>query len=390
MKIGILTFHRPINYGAYLQCYALSNRLKREYPNSQINVIDYIAPKERKKILINVLRTLKHFGIINALKDIVLISKFRKSLKYLPLTKDKFCSKNLENLYQYIDNNFDLLIIGSDAVFNWNQNGYPSAFLPNYKFKKCKIASYAASVHGLKYNQCDKKQMNELSNIFSNYEVIGVRDKNTENFVKKSSENLYPIHCCDPTFFIDCNKALKLANNYDERILKKYKIDLSKKYIVIMLADGEINEVITTKYKKDYTIISLFKNSKYSDAFLYDLTPFEWMAVLSKASLVITSYFHGTLLSLKQNRPVITIDCSNYNDNGYEGKLNDLYNRRLNIPDLYFDMSKYDNNMKKDILKISKLALDGKYNNIIKKSMEKESKEFDKFIAALNEKIQMK
>ena len=28
MKIGILTFHRAINYGAILQCYALSETLK--------------------------------------------------------------------------------------------------------------------------------------------------------------------------------------------------------------------------------------------------------------------------------------------------------------------------------------------------------------------------
>lgn len=385
MKIGILTFHRPINYGAFLQCYSLVNGLQKEYPNSQVKVIDYIAPKEKHKIIINLLRTFKHSGLVNTIKEIRLIKQFRKSLKKLPLTNKKICSNDLDKLFKYIDENFDFLIIGSDAVFNWNQNGYPSAFLPNYVFKKCKVVSYAASVHGLKYYEQPKNRIEELSKIFLNYKIIGVRDYNTEQFVKYASKKSVPIHCCDPTFFINCEDALNNARDFKSRINKKYKIDLSKKYIVIMLADGEISNSIYEEYKSDYLIISLFKKSKYSDVYLYDLNPFEWMAVLSDASLIITSYFHGTLLALKQNTPVITIDCSNYNDLKYESKLKDLYYRRLKITDLYFDFNNYDIDMKHEILKVSKQALNGKYNKIIKTSVENESKEFETFIKLFKE-----
>ena len=58
MKIGILTFHRPINYGAFLQAFALSNQIQRSFPKSEVEIIDYIIdtlemPENEKYILIS-------------------------------------------------------------------------------------------------------------------------------------------------------------------------------------------------------------------------------------------------------------------------------------------------------------------------------------------------
>jgi hypothetical protein len=39
MNIGIITFHRAHNYGAVLQCYALSQVLK--HMGNDVEVIDY-------------------------------------------------------------------------------------------------------------------------------------------------------------------------------------------------------------------------------------------------------------------------------------------------------------------------------------------------------------
>ena len=36
MRIGILTFHRPVNFGAFLQAFSLSNNISRKYPNSKV------------------------------------------------------------------------------------------------------------------------------------------------------------------------------------------------------------------------------------------------------------------------------------------------------------------------------------------------------------------
>ena len=48
MKIGIITFHRAINYGSILQAYALSRFLRDEVGENNVEVIDYQNCAQKK------------------------------------------------------------------------------------------------------------------------------------------------------------------------------------------------------------------------------------------------------------------------------------------------------------------------------------------------------
>lgn len=376
MKVGILTFHRPINYGAYLQSFALSNYLHMTFPDIEFEIVDYIAPREKKNIYLNVLRTVKWYGISAGVKEITKIRIFKNALEYLPLSKEYFCTENLDELYSYIDGKYDMLLIGSDAVFNWNQNGFPSAFIPVYNFT-IPVVTYAASVHGLEYYDVEKEKIRDCKFAFSNLSFIGVRDKNTERFVKFCDETLKPIHCCDPTVVMDYDALYSIKHRKLDEISKAYNIDLSKQYIVMMLENQEIAKEVYDRYSKEYTIISLFKKNRYSDMFLYDLTPVEWALVLKYAKLVVTNYFHGTLVSLGQGTATIVVDLSNY-DKPYEGKLDDLVCHRLGLPELYVKGAEW-NTKKCEIFDTMNLCLGEEFNSRINDSMKVESEEFDKF-----------
>lgn len=376
MKVGILTFHRPINYGAYLQSFALSNYLHTIFPNVEFEIVDYIAPREKKNIYLNILRTVKWYGISAGFKEIKKIKVFKSALEYLPLSNEYFCTKNLDELYTYIDRKYDMLIIGSDAVFNWNQNGFPSAFIPVYNFK-IPVVTYAASVHGLEYYDVEKGKIRDCSSAFSNLSFIGVRDENTERFVKFCDETLKPIHCCDPTVILDYNTLYSIKHRELDEISRVYNIDLSKQYIVMMLENQEIAKEVYDRYSKEYTIISLFKKNKYSDMFLYDLTPVEWALVLQHAKLVVTNYFHGTLVSLGQGTATIVVDLSNY-DTPYEGKLDDLVCHRLGLPELYVKGADW-NTKKREIFNTMNLCLGEEFNLRINNSMKLEAESFEKF-----------
>lgn len=384
MKIGILTFHRPINYGAFLQAFALSNQIQRSFPKSEVEIIDYIAPKEKKKIYLNVLRTVKHYGIDAALKEVVKIRVFRKSLELLPLSKEKLSKVKFENFFSYIESNYDLLIIGSDAVFNWNQNGYPSVFIPQYKFN-IPIVTYAASVHGLKYRDVEKNMLDESAFTFENMKIIGVRDKNTENFVKFCKETLQPVHCCDPTFLINFDSLYDVSHRSFEQIMKRYKINIEKQFIVLMLEDKDISKKIYQRYSDQYTIVSLFKKNKYSDAFLYDLTPIEWALVIKNSLLVVTNFFHGTLLALTQNIPVIVVDVSGY-EMPYEGKLKDLMERRLNLAELYVKKNEW-NLKESEMLDAADKCIQGNYKERIVNAIDKERQSFYEFETCLKTEL---
>lgn len=379
MKIGILTFHRPINYGAFLQSYGLSNRLKKEYPAAGIEIIDYIAPLENKKIYRTVLSRLKRSGISGAITEICKIKVFKRALDYLTLSDEFICTNDLKKLFLYIDSHYDMLIIGSDAVFNWNQNGYPTAFIPQYHFS-IPVVTYAASVHGLKYFDEPQNRIAECGQAFKMMEAIFVRDECTSAFVNYCCKEKKPLHVCDPTFLIDFNQLYKIKHRSMDILRDKYKIQ--GKYIVLMLQDDDISKELRERIKNQYSIVTLFRSNKYADCFMYDLTPVEWSLVLKNAEVVITSYFHGTLLSLIQGTPTMVVDVSKY-EGMYEGKLDDLMNKRLQLPDLYYKQGDWENNKEK-FFDVFDRCLIGYYEQSIELGTMHEKQTYNSFATFIN------
>lgn len=333
-RIGILTFHRPVNYGAFLQSFALSNFLAKQFPDASVEVIDYIAPKEQIKIYKNVLRAGKKNGLGDAVRELKKVRVFQEALTHLVRSPRFFRTDKLDALYRYINERYDLVIVGSDAVFNWMQNGYPSAFFMHYPFD-IPVMSYAGSVHGLRFLEITKEQEQYCLKSFAGFRFLGTRDENTTAFIKKFSPPMEPVHTCDPTFLIDLDMVSKKAGDVFGRVYKKYGVDLSKPYIVLMLLDDPLSKEIYDYYRKKYTVITLFKDNPYADKFLYDLNPFEWVKVLEGAAVTVTQYFHGALLSMRAGTPAVVVDMSKY-DNEYESKFKDLMLRRLNLPELYY------------------------------------------------------
>lgn len=336
MHIGILTFHKAINYGAYLQSFSLTKKIQEQFPHAEVEIVDYIAPKERFRKLYMVLWNMKHHGLKGSLAEIKRIFVFRSMQKHLPLSPKSFCTNNLKKLYSYIDERYDILIIGSDAVFNWNQTKFPSAFIPDYPFS-IPVYTYAASVHGLRFFSAEQEILQACGRSFCRMKVVGVRDRCTEQFVKLCSEGTNIIHCCDPTLFIDKETIYQRGSSIQNKLQKKNSFSLTEKYIVVMAPDSPMIQAMYQKYRNEYKFVSVFVKSCSSDYYLSDLNPFEWTVILKHASMVITSYFHGTLLSLVQGTPAIVLDYSGYCDDQYEGKLKDLMVTRFDLGEFYFD-----------------------------------------------------
>lgn len=381
MRIGILTFHKVINYGAFLQAFSLSNMLQKQFPDDEIEIVDYVTNPKRRYLMI--LRSLKNNGVRGVIEELRRISVFNSAQKHLPLSPTSFHSKHLNELYSYIDNRYDMLIIGSDAVFNWNQTKFPTAFIPDYPFS-IPVYTYAASVHGLRFYSVSRDMLQTCGKAFDRMKYVGVRDKCSKEFVKLCSNNAKTIHCCDPTLLIDKDAIYHNGISVRKKLEKKYGLSLDSKYIVVMAPDSNMIKQISERYGKEYTIISVFVKSSYADYYVADLNPFEWTVVLKKAAIVITSYFHGTLLSLVQGTPTIVLDYSGYCDEQYEGKLKDLVVTRFDLSELYYDRREADSFVGDNVFydKFEKL-LSGGYEKRIREAVERESKTFNDFIKLL-------
>ena len=381
MRIGILTFHKVINYGAFLQAFSLSNMLQKQFPNDEIEIVDYVTNPKRRYLMI--LRSLKKDGVSGAIEELRKISVFNSAQKHLPLSPTSFHSKHLNELYSYIDERYDMLIIGSDAVFNWNQTKFPTAFIPDYQFS-IPVYTYAASVHGLRFYSVSQDMLQKCGRAFDRMKYVGVRDKCSEQFVKLCSDNAKIIHCCDPTLFIDKDAIYNNGISVRNKLEKRYGFSIDSKYIVAMAPDSNMIKKIRERYGNEYKIISVYVKSSYSDYYIADLNPFEWTVILRLAALVVTSYFHGTLLSLVQGTPTIVIDYSGYCDEQYEGKLKDLMVTRFDLSELYYDKKEAVNFVGENGFynKVDKL-LGGEYKKRISDAVKKESKTLNDFIKLL-------
>lgn len=346
MKIGILTFHRSINNGAVMQCYSLSKILKDSFPEHEVEVIDYqmqSVDKSYKPTLATYLsggsilgkaKRMLHYimnpGIFNDAK--IKYQVFNNAISQLPLSKFHVINDRSNEIEQYISNNIDILVVGSDAVWNYSTRGFPNVYFPVTELK-CKKVSYAASCYGMDFLKCQESDRKEIGARLDDFSFIGVRDSATEDFVRWSGCTIKPVHTCDPTLSLNVDS---LPINKCELIdkLKERGFDFDKKAIGVM-GNNDMANMVRKLFGKDYQIVALFNRNPAADVQLFDISPFEWAYVFRYFSLTFTTYFHGTMLSLRNGVPVICVALDTDFSKSHTPKVLDAL-KRLGLEDWYF------------------------------------------------------
>lgn len=329
MRIGILTFHRSYNYGAFMQCYSLSKRLKQDFPQAEIEVIDYLAPgamQTSRQIVERAPKKLrKQLQARNA--------AFEQCIPMIPLSRKNYQFMDCDDFLREVEHDYDLLIVGSDAVFNWNGKGLPNAYFLYDSKIRISRASYAASSYGMDYTKTTPEQREYLCKALSTFSYLGVRDCATEALPAYMGADVVPRHNCDPTCFLDMDNLPVDAEAIRVK-LEKRGVDFSRPLIGLM-ANEHIGREIKRRFSNRAQIIGLYYPNSHADVFLYDLTPFEWAYVFRFFSVTVTHFFHGTYLSLKNLTPVIDVELVNAYNQKYDSKILDLL-KRLDLTESYF------------------------------------------------------
>lgn len=334
MKIGILTFHKAINYGSVLQTWSLQEFLKSE--GHDVEIIDY-EPGAWKSI----------YGTFNKIKG---FTNLKRNLKLLPLSYFYIKkSKNFENFRNeylnlsvnkyYIGSDFssfsekyDCIICGSDQIWNIKiADCDPIYFLPNLKIKK-KIA-YAVSVGNSDFVDIDNSE--QLKKWILDFDHITVREQKTiEKLCNFTKINVATYCALDPTLLHTKEVFDKIIS---KRIVKEDYIFL---YNIWNDNDGFriAKEISKQKGLPVYTVLSVrnlrlairIKNNNIKILFIKS-SPSHYLSLIKHASFVITDSFHGTAFSVIFEKQFI---CVNYRKEDYSLK-NDV---RLNNILGYFNL----------------------------------------------------
>lgn len=267
-KIAIATIYNELNYGAYLQAYALAKKLEQKgHKVTFINI--------QKHRFIDYFHMIKFREPKFVLKRIMLLCNYIKCWKLL-----KKESSLLDNL--------DVLIIGSDELWNVNNRNFlhsPVYIGKNIKAKN--IITYAVSCNG-----CSSEDFLGTygQNPFDTINYIGVRDLATKDLVSKLSSKI-PVITPDPTFLIDWEKN-KISDINKEKYLLIYGFWFSEKERKMIRDLAEKNQwcLFSAGFQHDWVDKNLVGG------------PLEFPDYIEKAQFVVSATFHGTVFSIIKHK----------------------------------------------------------------------------------------
>ena len=256
--------------------------------------------------------------------------------------------------------------------------GFPNAYLTDVKVC-CKKMSYAASCYGMEYLEYSKNERNSIKDILNKFDFLGVRDTATEDFVQWSGSSGIPVHTCDPTAFLDIN-SLPVNKDALEKKLRERGFVFDKPTIG-MMGNEKMCSMIRSMYGKKYQIVALYEYVHKADVNLYDFTPYEWAYVFRYFKLLFTTYFHGTLLALRNGVPLICIAHGTTFEKKHTAKTLDVL-ERVGYSDWYFSTDYKTENIE-EINKKADSLLESDMKSEIIARINKEAESFENFNVAL-------
>lgn len=306
MKIGIISMQRVKNNGSFLQAYALYSKLKAY--RHDVEFIDYndeMHAEEKKQVESfskRVFKTIK--SILNPkYRRLVEVAKHRQLFneKYTSFLSDI----GLTKAYNYHSGKeFDLIVIGSDEVFNICQYSDKNYAIPWELFAEGlhthKVITYAASCGQTSLQKVGEIQETEhCKELLSRFSAVSVRDENTYNFVRGLTGS-EPIYHIDPVLWMD--------EFPKDPLYKKpnYKYLLVYAYTMRMNSEAEQVAIKTYAKKHGLKIICVNCYQPWCDVKI-TTTPFALLEYIRDAECVVTDTFHGTVFSIRNNTKFVTI-----------------------------------------------------------------------------------
>lgn len=299
MKIGILTYHRALNYGAFLQAYALKCHI--ESLGCKVDMIDY-WPKEHE-IAYDPYYIQKGQHIVGYIKDFIYnLLRYRRYVtrmqKMQQLREKYLCIPNLPKYRtgaELVHLDYDCIIYGSDQIW-WRHSpiasypGFDAVYWGEYTSPDTPKIAYAASMGRMDLDHIDIKFITQKLN---NFRAISVREESLRLALQPLTST--PIYTTvDPTLLVGKSFWNKYANYPTPK----------EKYVLLysLLPSKEAEQLARKKAKelhcKYIEITGSVKPLKIGNKYIQTADAFEFISYIRNAEYVVTTSFHGTAFAI--------------------------------------------------------------------------------------------
>lgn len=306
MKIGLITFHCALNYGAVLQATALYSTLKTLDSDTELinfrfppicSIVDHTRRKELKNIN-NLLRYIVKGRMIYRKKE-----NFDQFILTHISNLSKECNTFDELQSLYSKNRYNLCVCGSDQVWNPYITHFESAYFLKFADKNTKKISFAASIG---QDSIGEDGMEFLSNNLCEIDAFSVREESAVEILRKAGVSRLINVNADPVFFLT-------KDEWHKKCIPVKNPQKLKKYIfVYRLTDNpimdEVLQELTQMTGLECVAITdrLGKIPFISKKYL-SVGPGEFLYLLENAEYVVTDSFHGIAFSLLFEKKLIAV-----------------------------------------------------------------------------------
>lgn len=315
MKIGIITFHRAHNYGAVLQCYALSITLKNL--GHDVEVIDYLPTQFKLEYSIYPFRHLSLYRKITQLLKLlpVLDIKIKRSqgfdsfINKLPLSKQSFDETNIKF------EEYDAIVFGSDQIWNPTlTNKKDNVYCGNFPKLGKRFVSYAASTNP---KLLQKEYQAYFEGIIDRFDNISTRETSLTDYLNELSSGVSQV-VLDPVLLLTKDQWRRIAIKPKEtNYLLVYTVPQHPQIIHVA------NQLASEKNLQVIEIRPNVQNIRKKN-YLQTVSPTEFLGYIMYADYVLTTSFHGTALSVVFERQFLTLSIDKQVDDRAANLLENL------------------------------------------------------------------
>lgn len=290
-RVGIITFHRAVNYGAVLQTYALYETLDRM--GVQAVIVDYRNPileKRHKRHTIVDCTTLKDY-----IRLIWLSRNYNRKHDRFRVFRDENLTVS-DPYFQFEDLRkaagcYDKFVCGSDQVWNGNITGLDPAYFLTFA-DDVQRNSYAASFG---FGELSLSEKDDYRVLLEGFEHMSVREKHGAQIIKQLLNRDVEV-VLDPTLLLGAEEWGEIA------------IEAKKDgYILVYGFSGRhyLDFARNLAKRTSLPIIRLANPYLPSKKISHERSagPREFLGLFQNAAYVVTNSFHGTVFAINFNKP---------------------------------------------------------------------------------------
>ncbi|MFL2945985.1 MAG: polysaccharide pyruvyl transferase family protein [Parvibaculales bacterium] len=365
----IITLSSSNNYGAVLQNFALSKKL-REYncdvetlriQETEVSKFTYLRrPVATLQKIIGLGFDIKRLLTFQASYAIEIkpgiFNDFRE--EFIGVSKRIYNYEDLEGL---LEEPF-AYIVGSDAVWSSDAVFKPPIYLLKFaKNEQIKKIAYAASFGK---GTLEKYQHEEFRQQLGKFVAIGVRERSGQEIIKKLDHKLLPVRVLDPTFLItDYSEILSEKLVPSNRYLVLYRLNQDN-----YLAKKTLRFVEKFAEKHRLIIINISPESNrplLSPHISLNPSPGEFLGLIKNAEFVFTNSFHGVVFALKLQKDFVCFARDQFKDKKNlrmielleaAGLLHRFFPiEKLNLPTVFSGITSNSDELREGLAKLSPL-----------------------------------